>query len=82
MRVVHPVCVNLSEDDVLWFWHGAPWGTTVCGLNHSIRSSFYFLGVFVSYVLAIPNLARPSKYGFDLSLTGRIFSVAYMGEHF
>ena len=75
MRVMHLACVNLNEDDVLWFWHGVPWGATICGLHHDRRWSFYFSGVFVSRALAIPNLTGPFKYGSDLSLIGQIFNV-------
>ena len=76
MRMVHLVCVSLVEDEVLWFWHGAPWGATICSFHQGIRWSFCFSVVLVLRSSAIPDLASPSKYGPYLSLIGRTFGVS------
>ena len=76
MKVVHPACASLDKDDVLWFWHGALQGATVCGLHQDIKWGFCFSRVFVSHASTVPNLAGPSKYGSDLFLIGGIFSVS------
>ena len=59
MRVVHPACVSLDEDDVFLFWHNAFSGATVCSLHHGMRWSFCFSGIFVSRASAILDLRDP-----------------------
>ena len=67
MGVVHPACVSLGKDDVVWLWHASPWGLGVSGVYCSLRWSFHFLRVSISCASTILDFTRSSKYHLDFS---------------
>ena len=80
MGVVHPDCINLGKDNVVWLWRVTPWGLRASGVYHGLRRSLHLLRVSISHASAIPDSRSPLNHGIfylyrrALLVTGLMFT--------
>ena len=65
MGVVHPACIDFSEDDVLRLLHKAFQKVRAGCVHHGLRLFLCFWSIYISRVSTIADPIRSSKYHLD-----------------